>query len=268
MGVWTAIVAQSVEDNSTRTLGNILWVTYFSSAVLFIIAASIEKNTTNGETSTPINENETLEDGKGDNRAVESTSSDLSAPNRFSEQEIEESETKDTETQQEEEMLTEQISAKEVNLNKEERPRSQVFISYSHKDNVWLDRLQTHLKPFIKNNKLVVFDDTKIKPGSRWKDEIEKALAATKVAVLLVSPNFLASEFIDKNELPPLLAAAEKEGLIILWLLLRTCGYKETEIAQYQAVLDPKKPLVKVRESELDDVFNDICEKIKEAVRR
>ncbi len=143
--------------------------------------------------------------------------------------------------------------------------RDQVFISYSRKDKDWLERLQTMLVPLTRAG-FKIWADTDIKPGEEWKPAIERALTRTKVAVLLVSPDFLASRFIHENELPPLLEAAKSEGLTILWVPLRPSLYKRTIIADYQAVHPPASPLSRLKLDEQEDALVRIAEIIEEAL--
>jgi hypothetical protein len=143
--------------------------------------------------------------------------------------------------------------------------RSQIFISYCHKDKKWLDDLHLMLKPLVRREKIEVWDDTKIKAGAEWYQKIAEALASASVAVLLVSPDFLASDFITEYELPPLLDAAQEDGLTILWIAVRDSLYNETEIGKYQAVNDPTRPLASLSPHERDRELVKIAKSIKEA---
>ncbi len=144
--------------------------------------------------------------------------------------------------------------------------RTQVFISYSHEDADWLKRLQIILRPLTRNQNLDVWDDTRIQAGSKWREEIRQALAMARVAVLLVTPHFLASDFIANDELPPLLKAAEEGGLTILWVAVRHSLYADTAIEAYQAANNPARPLAALSASEQDEELVKIAQKIRDAV--
>jgi uncharacterized protein YegL len=146
--------------------------------------------------------------------------------------------------------------------------RDQVFISYSHADRKWLRELQTHLMPYLRSTMMTVWDDSQITAGEVWGESIEKALASAKVAVLLVSPAFLASRFIAESELPPLLEAARSEGVTILWVPVRFSSFDRTPIAAYQATHSPEKPLASLSAAARDKVLVRICEMIQQAYQR
>lgn len=119
-----------------------------------------------------------------------------------------------------------------------------IFISYAHADEKWLERLKKHLKVLTKySDSIEYWEDTKLRGGDRWREEITKAINKANVAILLVSTNFLASDFIASDELPPILRKAQEEGTIILPLIVSPCSFEFSEIGEFQAVNSPDRTL-------------------------
>ena len=119
-----------------------------------------------------------------------------------------------------------------------------VFVSYCHADAAWLERVKIHLRPLVRQTGLDLWDDSRISPGQSWHEEISKALARARVAILLISADFLASDFVVDNELPPLLHRAAGGGLLIVPLIVSHCLFREHgELARYQCVNSPDRPL-------------------------
>ena len=144
--------------------------------------------------------------------------------------------------------------------------RTQVFISYSHDDESWRERLERHLQPLVRGGELRVWVDTKITPGSDWRREIDAAIDSAKVAVLLISGSFLASRFISEVELPKILTRHQREGLVIFWIPVSASNYQDTELEQFQAAYDPRTPLNSLKKSKAEQALVQICQRIKDAL--
>jgi hypothetical protein len=142
-----------------------------------------------------------------------------------------------------------------------------LFISYSHNDADWLEKLKKYLLPLERDDRIKLWDDNEIKAGDKWKQEIDKSLNEAKAAVLLVTQDFLASTFISETELPELLSGAHERGVTILWIAVEHSTYKDTQLVDFQAVNDPDQPLASLQEQEQKKVLVDIYEQIKTAIR-
>jgi hypothetical protein len=145
--------------------------------------------------------------------------------------------------------------------------RNQIFISYSHSDKKWLDRLMVHLRPLVRDSKIKVWVDTMIAPGSQWREEIRDAIGSAKVAVLFISADFLASDFIANDELPPLLAAARADGAVILPVIVSPCRFEQTEsLSQFQALNPPSRSLVSLNKAQREAVFVNVVKAIESSM--
>jgi len=143
--------------------------------------------------------------------------------------------------------------------------KTDVFISYSHEDAKYLKQFARHLSTF--KNKIDIWDDTRIKPGDIWRQEIENALINSKVAVLLISADFFHSDFISKVELPTLLQRAEEKGTHILSVIIKPCLFDEyPELNKFQAINRPDKTLLEMTEYEQEQVWIKTVKEIKTKV--
>jgi serine/threonine protein kinase len=143
-----------------------------------------------------------------------------------------------------------------------ELARTKIFISYSHHDAHWLERFERKLKPAIKDEAFTVWSDRDIEAGENWKAVIEGKLASATLALLLVSDEFLASNFIQHVELPAILDAAVSRGLRIVWVPLAFTTVKWNAIANYQPCWPINRPLGSLPPAEQDRAVRDICYEI------
>lgn len=98
-----------------------------------------------------------------------------------------------------------------------------IFVSYSHKDEHWKNILNASLAPLRRLENVDIWEDRQVAAGSDWLKEVESYINAADIAILLISSDFLVSDFIVEAEIPHLLKRRENEGLVVLPIIVRPC---------------------------------------------
>lgn len=104
--------------------------------------------------------------------------------------------------------------------------RPTVFVSYSHRDEVWKDRLRPQLGVLQRAGHIAIWDDRRIGAGSTWYDEIKRVMDQAAVAVCLISADYLDSDFVTKEEIPYLLERRQWDGMVLIPVLVRPCPWE------------------------------------------
>ena len=149
------------------------------------------------------------------------------------------------------------------------RKRSKILLAYSHADSPWLERVRTYLKEFEDEGfEVDVWDELQLAAGKKWELEIAAALKVIKIAILLISTDFLNSNAIMDNEFPPLLEAAEQDGAVVLPVILKPSRFtKNPYLCQYPPLNHPEKPLITLSEARQEEVLIRLTETIDENIR-
>lgn len=145
-----------------------------------------------------------------------------------------------------------------------------IFISYSHRDERYKDELVKMLAGLQRRGVIETWQDRRIDPGAEWFNAIKQAITDCQMAVLLVSADFIASPFINSEELPDLLRRREKEGMIIIPIVVRDCLWQsEPVLNALQALPKDGKPVNKFPRATgaRDQVWTEIGQTIEKCVR-
>lgn len=138
--------------------------------------------------------------------------------------------------------------------------RDGIFVSYSHHDAVWAQRFRKVLKPLVRSKRLWLWVDTDIPVGDQWHPDIRRAIGRSSVALLLVSADFLDSDFIMDEELPALI----RQGVRLAPVLVGDCLWKHVpELAQVEWLhSDSALNLVANKPGQRDRRLREICDRL------
>lgn len=122
-----------------------------------------------------------------------------------------------------------------------------VFISYAHEDRALRAALEKHLSPLRRDGSIEVWVDEKIVPGKPWKEEIQRALEAADIVLLLIGPDFLASDFCYIEEMTRAVARHDAGEARVVPVLLKPCIWDRAPFAKLQALPEGARPVVEWR---------------------
>jgi hypothetical protein len=165
-----------------------------------------------------------------------------------------------------------EVDRRRLLFDRQNSPRTKLFISYAHapeKETGWVSRIRKHLNGFAHSSDLEVWDDTRIEAGQKWKEEIHEAVHRAKIAVLVLTADFLASKFIQEAELPLLLEAAEAEGATILCLYgseVHLSGLA-ARLSNYQFVNSPRQSLQMLTAAEREGVYARLASAVEKVMQ-
>lgn len=144
-----------------------------------------------------------------------------------------------------------------------------VFISYASEDKEHFIRLRKHLKPPERTGIIKVLADNNIQPGEKWQDLIESYVDSADVAILMVSVNYLESDFIYEKELMPLIEDSENRGLRLIPIIIDYCSFTGDEkLKKLQFINDPNTPLCELDVNKHDKVYSKVVKSIIQLIQK
>jgi internalin A len=141
-----------------------------------------------------------------------------------------------------------------------------LFFCYSHKDEGLRDELETHLKLLQRQRIISMWHDRRISPGSEWDREIDKRLERATIILLLISADFIASDYCwDKEVKRALERHAAKEATVIP-VLLRPCDWRSAPFGNLEGLPAGMRPVTAWQDR--DTAWTDVASAIRAIAER
>ena len=140
----------------------------------------------------------------------------------------------------------------------------EIFFSYSHKDKRFRDELETQLSLLKRQGAITAWYDRKIGAGKEWANEIDTHLNSAHIILLLVSPDYLASDYCYDTEMKLALDRHEAKEAVVIPVILRSVDWKGAPFGKLRALPTDAKPVTAW--SNRDKAFEDIAKGIRNII--
>ena len=141
-----------------------------------------------------------------------------------------------------------------------------IFISYSHRDDEWRQELDTHLSGLRRQGVISVWHDRWILAGKEWAREINHNLNDADLILLLISPDFIASDYCYDIEMKRAVERHDADEAIVIPIILRSCDWKDAPFRKLQTLPRDAKPIKSA--TDRDEAFTKVVAGIREAAEK
>ena len=139
-----------------------------------------------------------------------------------------------------------------------------IFISYAHRDRALREELEAHLSNLRRQNVITSWYDGDISPGTDWKSQIMEHLNTDQIILLLISADFIASDFCYSVEMVQAIARHGANQARVLPIILRPTDWQGAPFAKLKVLPTDGKAVTSW--STHDDAFLDIVQGIRQAI--
>ncbi|MFK5596515.1 TIR domain-containing protein [Methylobacterium sp. HMF5984] len=142
--------------------------------------------------------------------------------------------------------------------------RDQIFISAASKDRLWSSRLEQRLRPLTYANQINIFRAHHMSAGTDWKASIQQHLERTRIAIMMISPDYLTSDS-TRREMEVIAERAKRGDCQVLAVMLKPTELYKQFVPMFQFVIPPERPLSSMAPAELDDALSRIARNVAQA---
>ncbi|WP_320053790.1 TIR domain-containing protein [uncultured Acetobacteroides sp.] len=151
-------------------------------------------------------------------------------------------------------------------INTTEEVHINIFFAYSREDSALRDRLDKHLSGLKRKNYVNTWYDGKIDAGKEWEKEIDTNLSKADIVLLLISADFIASDYCYDVEMTKAISRHEKGDAVIIPIILNPCDWSDLPFSKIQGLPQNGKPITSTHWENSEIALNEVAKSIKDIV--
>jgi hypothetical protein len=139
-----------------------------------------------------------------------------------------------------------------------------LVFSYAHADEALRNELEKHLSPLKRIGRISTWHDRRIVPGEEFAGQIDQHFALADIILLLISSDFIASDYCYQIEMTNALQRHEQGDAVVIPVILRTCAWHQLPFGKLLAATVDGKPIVQF--PSYDEGFVQVVEAVSRAL--